>query len=153
MKKHRQSGFSLMELLVAMMILAVLATIGVKKYQEFASNARYVKAHADMKTVAEGLDQYFLKHGKYPDLTSYESMVEPNSPLVKENLIPAGISPMDPWGDHPYEGTSGKGTYVLKCAGDPNGSVDRQAFTIEPGKVTDNPTAAATPGTPQEPAK
>lgn len=152
MKKHRQSGFSLMELLVAMMILAVLATIGVKKYQEFASNARYVKAHADMKTVAEGLDQYFLKHGKYPDLTSYESMVEPNSPLVKENLIPAGVSPNDPWGN-PFEGTAGKGTYVLKCAGDPNGSVDRQPFTTEPGKITDTPSGTAVPSPAKEPAK
>ena len=153
MKKHRQSGFSLMELLVAMMILAVLATIGIRKYQEFASNARYIKAHDTVKTVSDGLDQYFLKHGKYPDFTSFEAMVEANSPLVKENLIPVGVSPLDPWGN-PFEAKSGKATYEIKCAGDPGGSPDRPAFSQEPGKINDNQGAVAAPqGATPEPAK
>lgn len=144
MKNNRQSGFSLMELLVAMMIIAVLATIGIKKYNEFSANARYIKAGDTLKTVGEGLDQYFLKHGKYPDLTSYESMVEPNSPLVKENMIPVNVATTDPWGN-PFEGKAGKGNYELKCAGDPNGSVDRKAFSVEPGKISGQQGAAAGP--------
>lgn len=153
MKKHRQSGFSLMELLVAMMILAVLATIGIRKYSEFASNARYIKAHDQVKTVSEGLDTYFLKHGKFPDFTTFESMVEPNSPLVKENLIPVGVSPVDPWGN-PYEAKSGKSTYEIKCAGDPGGSPDRPPFSQEPGKISDQgPGGTAPAGGEKEPAK
>lgn len=148
MKNNRQSGFSLMELLVAMMIIAVISTLGIKKYQEFSANARYIKAHATVKTVGEGLDQYFLKHGKYPDLTSFESMVEPNSPLVKENMLPVGVSSVDPWGT-PFEGKSGKGTYELKCAGDPNGSPDRPPFSEEPGKIQ----GGATPAVPAADAK
>ena len=150
MKKPNQAGFSLMELLVAMMIIAVLATIGIKKYNEFSANARYIKAHDTVKTVSEGLDQFFLKHGKYPDFTSFEAMVEANSPLVKENMIPVGVSATDPWGN-PFEGKSGRGTYELKCAGDPNGSADRQPFTVEPGKISGSqgaaPPAAADQGT------
>ncbi len=138
MKNNRQSGFSLMELLVAMMIIAVLATIGIKKYNEFSANARYIKAGDTLKTVGEGLDQYFLKHGKYPDFSSFESMVEPNSPLVKENMIPVGVVPTDAWGN-PFEGKSGKGTYELKCGGDPNGSEDRPPFVVEPGKISGTP--------------
>jgi prepilin-type N-terminal cleavage/methylation domain-containing protein len=152
MKNKKQAGFSLMELLVAMMIMAVLATIGIKKYQEFSANARYIKANATVKTVSEGLDQYFLKHGKYPELTSFESMVEPNSPLVKENMLPVGVSSLDPWGV-PFEGKSGKGTYELKCGGDPNGSPDRPPFAEEPGKIQSAPGATTpTPGA-QGPAK
>ena len=135
MKKPNQAGFSLMELLVAMMIIAVLATIGIKKYNEFSANARYIKAQDTLKTVGEGLDMYFLKHGKYPDLSSYDSMVDAGSPLVKENLIPVNVAAKDPWGT-PFEGKCGKGSYELKCAGDPNGSEDRKPFTVEPGKIT-----------------
>ncbi len=151
MKKNRQSGFSLMELLVAMMIIAVLATIGIKKYNEFSANARYIKAHDTVKQVGDGLDMYFLKHGKYPDITSFEAMVEPNSVLVKENMIPMGVSATDPWGN-PFEGKAGKSTYELKCAGDPGGSPDRPPFSVEPGRVGPAPGAAA-PGTEKEPAK
>lgn len=146
MNKKTQAGFSLMELLVAMMIIAVLATIGIRQFREFSANARYIKAHDTVKIVSEGLDQYFLKHGKYPDMTSFEAMVEANSPLVKENLIPVGVASQDPWAN-PFEGKAGKGTYELKCAGDPNGSPDRPPFTVEPGKVTGGAT-----GTPSAPA-
>jgi prepilin-type N-terminal cleavage/methylation domain-containing protein len=153
MKKASQLGFSLMELLVAMMIIAVLATIGIKKYSEFSANARNIKAHDTLKTVSEGLDQYYLKHGKYPDFTTFEAMVEPNSLLVKENMIPVGVSPVDPW-SNPFEGKSEKGTYVLKCAGDPNGSADRPPFQVEPGKISGNEAPAAVAGAAgQGPAK
>ena len=153
MKNARQLGFSLMELLVAMMIIAVLATIGIKKYSEFSANARNIKAHDTIKTVSEGLDQYYLKHGKDADFTSFEAMVEPNSPLVKENMIPVGVSGQDPW-SNPFEGKSGKGTYELKCAGDPNGSVDRPPFTMEPGKISGGEAPAPAAGAPvQGPAK
>ena len=151
MKNARQAGFSLMELLVAMMIIAVIATLGIKKLNEFSANARYLKAQDTLKTVSEGLDGYFLRHGKYPDLSSYESMVDANSPLVKENMIPVNVPAVDPWGN-PFEGKSSKGIYELKCAGDPNGSEIRKPFTVEPGKIPgqpDNaPSGAAAPAAP-----
>jgi general secretion pathway protein G len=149
MRQNRQSGFSLLELLVAMMIIAVIATLGFKKYNEFSAKARYLKAQDTLQIVGSGLDQYFLKHGRYPDLTSYDSMIDANSPLVKENMIPVNVPTKDPW-EQPFEATSGKGTYVLKCMGDPNGSEERKAFSVEPGRMPgDNATtqapAAATP--------
>jgi general secretion pathway protein G len=143
MRKNRQTGFSLLELLVAMMIIAVIATLGFKKYNEFSAKARYLKAQDTLQIVGSGLDQYFLKHGRYPDLTSYDSMIDANSPLVKENMIPVNVPAKDPW-DQPYEGSAGKGKYALTCAGDPNGSEERKAFTLEPGKMPgENATAPA----------
>jgi len=148
--EHRrsQSGFSLLELLVAMMIIAVIATLGFKQYSKYSAQARYLKAQDTLRIVGDGLDQYFLKHGRYPDLTSYEAMVDANSPLVKENMIPVNVPAKDPW-DQPYEASSGKAKYELKCAGDPNGSEDRKPFTVEPGKMqgeaSSSAPAAATP--------
>ena len=146
MNNDRQRGFSLMELLVAMMIIAVLATIGFRQFNEYSGKARYIKAKDTIDMVRMGLDSYHLNHGKYPDLSSFEAMVEPNSPMVKENLLPVGVVPVDPWGN-PFEGKAGKQTYELKCGGDPNGSPARPPFTVEPGKVSgsDNPNPAAAP--------
>jgi prepilin-type N-terminal cleavage/methylation domain-containing protein len=145
MRLNRQSGFSMLELLVAMMIIAVIATLGFKKYSEFSADARYLKAQDTLKIVGDGLDQYFLKNGKYPDFTSYEAMVEPNSVLVKGNMIPVNVPALDPW-KNAYEGKSGKGEYELKCNGDPNGSPDRPPFSRQPGKMSGDPNAPASQG-------
>lgn len=150
MKNKRQAGFSLLELLTAMMILAILATLSVKKYHDFSARARYIKAQDTVKTVSEGLDQYYLKHGKFPDISSFDAMVDANSPLVKENLIPVGLPKVDPW-EAPYEGKSSQATYELKCAGDPSGAEDRKPFSVEPGKVTSTQGSPAAPE--KEPAK
>lgn len=148
MRSHRQSGFSLLELLVAMMIIAVIATLGFKQYSKYSAQARYLKAQDTLRLVGDGLDQYFLKHGRYPELNSYESMVDANSPLVKENMIPVNVPAKDPW-DQPYEASSGKGKYELKCQGDPNNQDERKAFSVEPGKISGESTSgqpAAAPG-------
>jgi prepilin-type N-terminal cleavage/methylation domain-containing protein len=132
---RRQSGFSLLELLIAMMIIAVIATLGVKQYTKYSARARHLKAADNLKIVSEGLDQYYLKHGKYPDFGSFESMIEPNSALVKESLIAPNMPAKDPWGQS-YQGKSSKGTYELKCDGDPTNPEELGPFTREPGKVS-----------------
>ena len=129
----RSRGFSLLELLVAMMIIAVIATLGFKQYQKYSANARYLKAQDDIKIVADGLDQYYLKHAHYPDFGSYAAMVDNNSPLVKESLIKVGMSPQDPFGQ-PYEGKSSRGDYELKCMGDPVHPHEFGPFTRTPGQ-------------------
>ena len=61
-------------------------------------------------------------------------MVDANSPLVKENMIPVNVPAKDPW-DQPFEASSGKGRYELKCLGDPSGSEDRKPFDITPDRM------------------
>ena len=60
-------GFSLLELLVAMTIIALLGTLGFKQYQRYSMSSRHLKAQDDLKIVAEGLDQFYLKYGQYPE--------------------------------------------------------------------------------------
>lgn len=134
MSKHRQAGFSLMELMVAMMILAVIGTLGFVSVKKYMGKAKHLTASDDLKVVSEGLDQYYLKHGVYPDFSSYQAMVDPASVLVKENLIPVNKSPKDPW-KQDYEARSSKGTYFFKCLGDPSNpdDADLGGFTREPG--------------------
>ena len=132
-QNQASQGFSLLELLVAMMIITIIATLGFKQFRKSSTNARYVKAQDELKTVAEGLDQYYLKHARYPDFSSYGAMVDNNSPLVKESLIKVGMSANDPFGQ-PYEGKSTRGNYELKCEGAPDYPEDFGPFTWTPGQ-------------------
>lgn len=146
--RSKSRGFSLLELLVAMMIIAVLGTLGFSQYRKHSAQARYLKAQDDLKIVAEGLDQYYLKHFRYPDFGSFDAMIEANSPLVKESLIKTGMSSQDPF-NQPYEGKSTRDTYELKFIGDPNNPEDAGPVTRTPGQgavMGSGPAAGGAPG-------
>jgi general secretion pathway protein G len=139
-------GFSLLELLVAMMIIAVLGTLGFSQFRKHSATARYLKAQDDLKIVSEGLDQYYLKHGFFPDFGSYDAMIDNNSSLVKESLIKVNMSPTDPF-NQPYEGKSTRMNYELKCAGDPGNPEDAGPITRSPGQVSgSSPVSTSRPG-------
>ncbi|HJV23078.1 MAG TPA: prepilin-type N-terminal cleavage/methylation domain-containing protein [Holophagaceae bacterium] len=141
MDRRNEKGFSLLELLVAMMIIAVLGTLGFTQVKKHSANARQIKAKEDLKMIAQGLDQYYLRHGRYPDFGSVEAMVDANSVLVKEDCIRTNLSAIDPFGSA-YEGKSNRGTYELKCQGDPNGQEERGPFSYTPGQMNEaSPTA------------
>ncbi|HET8714309.1 MAG TPA: type II secretion system protein [Holophagaceae bacterium] len=144
---RRQQGFTLLELLVAMMILAVLGTLGFQAVQKHTAQANYLKAQDDLKVVSDGLAQYYLQHGRYPDFSSYGAMVEPNSPLVKQSLIKTNMSPEDPF-KQPYQGQSSAHTYTLSCAGDPTNLTDHPAFSLTPSQGLTTTQGDATPAAP-----
>lgn len=144
-RRKTQKGFSLLELLVAMMIIAVISTLGFKKFQEFTAKAHYLKSQDTLKTVGEGIDQYYLKHGKYPDFGSFEAMVDAGSPLVKENMIPANTPSRDGF-DQPFEGKCGKAGYEIATLGDPNNQEDRPKYTRKPGEISGGPSTGGGKG-------
>ncbi len=136
MNRRNEKGFSLLELLVAMMIIAVLGTLGFQQVRKHSSEARYIRAKDDVRIVAEGLDQYYLKHGRYPDFGSWEAMVDPNSVLVKQDLIKTNLPTQDPFGQA-YEGKSNRGSYEIKCLGAPDDQEGHGPFSRTPGQMNE----------------
>ncbi len=68
-----------------------------------------------IRTVAEGLDQYKLKHGAYPSFENFPAMVSNSSPLVTENMIPVGVQITDT-GGHRYVAHSTSLSYLIECS-------------------------------------
>lgn len=59
-------GFTLIELLIVVAIIAILAAIAVPNFLEAQIRSKVSRASADMRTIATGLEAYFVDHNHYP---------------------------------------------------------------------------------------
>lgn len=64
--KKSALGFTLVELLVVIALIAILAVVGVAVYRGVIASARDTKRKADIASIAKALEQYRLVNGKYP---------------------------------------------------------------------------------------
>lgn len=59
-------GFTLVELLIAMAILAVLSTLGLSNFQSARIKARDLSRKSDLQTIAKSLEAYVNDYRTYP---------------------------------------------------------------------------------------
>lgn len=100
----RQQGFTLIELMVVLVILAILATLVVPKFMDRPDEARLVKAKQDLTAISSALNLYKLDNFRYPTTDQgLEALVKkPTHPPIPPHWKPyLQQLPMDPWG-HPY---------------------------------------------------
>ncbi|SDG45296.1 general secretion pathway protein G [Selenomonas sp. WCT3] len=67
MKGSRQAGFSLLGIMIAMAILAILATIAVPKFNSAIAMANTTKVKADLTTLDSAIAIYATQTGRWPD--------------------------------------------------------------------------------------
>jgi len=64
MKKVR--GFTIVELLIVIVVIAILATIVIVSYNGAQIRAQQAKIQADLTNVRQLVENYFAQHGSYP---------------------------------------------------------------------------------------
>lgn len=67
MRNHRQTAFTLVELLVVMAIIALLLTVAIPRYMNSVEKSREAVLRANLALTRQMLDKYFEDNGKYPD--------------------------------------------------------------------------------------
>lgn len=92
MTKHR-SGFTLIEMLIVVAIIAVLAGVGFNYYADSIEEARLNTARVNMRTVKEAIGRYFKDRLSYP--TSLEELRGPYLQQSVQELILNPILPID----------------------------------------------------------
>lgn len=59
-------GFTIIELLITIVVIAILATIGVVAYNGVQARARDAQRVQDVKTIVTALEMYYIDHGRFP---------------------------------------------------------------------------------------
>jgi general secretion pathway protein G len=92
MKKNlpKSSGFTLIELMVVITIIAVLSTIGLVSYGNFLKSSRDKQRQSDLKFIQSGLEDY------YTDQLYYPSTVVTGNPMVLGSKTYLTKTPKDP---------------------------------------------------------
>ena len=65
-RKHREKGFSLLELMIAMFIMVILLSVALPTYQRSVQNAREVVLRENLWQMRKAIDQYAADKGKLP---------------------------------------------------------------------------------------
>ncbi|HWA37960.1 MAG TPA: type II secretion system major pseudopilin GspG [Burkholderiales bacterium] len=107
MRRERlRNGFTLIEVMVVVAILAILASLIVPKVIGRPDEARVVAAKQDIATLMQALKLYRLDNNRYP--TTEQGLAAlvaaPSTAPVPTNWKPGGYLerlPRDPWGN-PY---------------------------------------------------
>ena len=121
-KRHRPEGFTLIEILVVVMILAVLAATIIPQFASTTQSAKAKAARHDIATLESSVERFFLDMDRYPTAEEQlRALTSPpadggknwHGPYIKE-LMP------DPWGN-PYvyriPGQHGAKTYDIWSRG------------------------------------
>jgi general secretion pathway protein G len=99
----RRGGFSLIELLLVLVILAILATVVVPKFTGRSEQAKEAKAKTDISQLDLALDAFEVDNGRYPSadeglaalVTPPPSATAWKGPYLKRDVA------KDPW-EQPY---------------------------------------------------
>jgi general secretion pathway protein G len=100
-RRRTQSGFTLIELMVVLLIIGVLAALIVPNVLDRADDARATAAKTDVNNLMQALKLYKLDNQRYP--TSEQGLqallTKPGSAPVPANWKPyLDKLPNDPWG-------------------------------------------------------
>jgi len=137
MKRNRQAGFTLIEIMVVVAIIAILGAAVVPKILDRPGKARIVRAQTDIGSIAAALELYKLDNFAYPSTDQgLEALVEkPAGDPEPANWSEGGYLQAlkkDPWGrDYVYVSPGENGAFdLLSLAADGSEGGEGEAADI-----------------------
>jgi type II secretion system protein G len=106
---RKEKGFTLVELMIVIIILAILTGIAVPSYMVLRNRAREVAAKAELTNIATALEMYMADLGSYP-ATTFAVM----APLLEAGGYMNTVPTTDAWGAL-YTYVLAAGSYILTC--------------------------------------
>jgi general secretion pathway protein G len=127
--KRNDAGYTLLELLVVMGILAILTAFATPQLMGYFGKAKIQSVQLQIENINTALELYYMENGTYPSANAgLKALVQatPEAPRWNGPYLKKAKSLLDPWG-RPYQYNSSNGEYEVYSLG-PNGkAVSRSA--------------------------
>ncbi len=68
--KRKQSGFTIVELLIVIVVIGILATLVIVTFSGIQQRARNTTRQTDINAIASHIEAYYADNGRYPTLTN-----------------------------------------------------------------------------------
>lgn len=111
--KNRSKGFTIVELLIVIVVIAILATLVIVTFTGIQAKARDSKRETDIDALDSHLEAFYANNGYYPTITDLVTSGAPNTTWLNANM--AGFDPTaltDPKGSIITSNTPAAGTYA-----------------------------------------
>lgn len=128
--KQKQSGFTIVELLIVIVVIGILAAITIVAYNGIQTRARNAERTTEIAAVQKALEMYRIDNSVYPTNDGSYSFAPLASALVPKYM---SAIPTDPISTTPYNYvTDGAGMYAIKIIYEPNTVCKRGNNNSEP---------------------
>jgi general secretion pathway protein G len=106
---RKEKGFTLVELMIVIIILAILTGIAIPSYMVLRDRARTSAAQSELKNVATALEMYNADNESYPDAENYAAMAL----LLEAGEYMDPVPLEDPWGEDYTYALDAAGSYTI----------------------------------------
>lgn len=119
MPSEEERGFTLIEMMIVVAIIAILVAILVPNFVRARAQAQSAACEANLKEIATALELYQTDHEAYPDVTTLTNVTSSEANLGPY-LRQTPIDPVNPAGFYQYETSNydtADATYTIVCPG------------------------------------
>lgn len=87
-----QSGFTLVEIMIALAIVAILSAIAIPAYNGYITTARMSEAHNNLAAIRLAQEEFFLENNRYFTGNGYVELESNSGNLWKRTAGSEGVS-------------------------------------------------------------
>jgi type IV pilus assembly protein PilE len=140
---RRQQGFTLIELMIVVAVIAVLSAIALPSYTDYVTRSKFTEAYAHLADLRVKMEQHYLDNRRYSSNAGGGTCGIPggNTPTTQgtkyfDFTCASANANGNPTGDQEY---------TLTASGKPSEGLNGIAFSIDQGNVKRTNVTAATP--------